>query len=66
MQEVINNGIEDYMFFIETNPIEILGYAKNDIAEAKGKSKNLPHEYMEKLSDAYALLNEVQEYLYSN
>lgn len=66
MQELFDNGKEDYVHFIESDPIVILGYAINEIVEVKDKTKYLSNEYKDKLSDAYALLNEVQEYLFEN
>ena len=45
-------------------PVELLGYAKNDIAEAQEAAGDLPPVLMEKLKTAYALLDGVQEYLF--
>ena len=45
-------------------PVELLGYAKNDIAEAQEAAGDLPPILMEKLKTAYALLDGVQEYLF--
>ena len=46
----------------ELNSIELLGYAKNNVIEAKEKASNLPMEYKDKWNNAYSLLHEVQEY----
>lgn len=48
----------------ELNAIELLGHAKNNIVEAKEKAPELSQEYLDKLSFAYSLLNEVQECLF--
>lgn len=48
----------------ELNAIELLGYAKNNIVEAKEKSMNISQELLDKLSLAYSLLDEVQECLF--
>lgn len=52
-------------FPFEANAIELLGYAQNDIAEAKCKMDNAPQIYTQKLNQVSSLLHEVQEYLYS-
>lgn len=51
-------------FPFEANAIELLGYAQNDIVEAKNKLHNAPQDYFDKLNGAYLLLQEVQEALY--
>lgn len=51
--------------YLEISPIELLGYAKNNIVEVEDRVLKLPQEYTDKLSQAYRLLDEVQEYLYS-
>ncbi len=51
-------------------PIEILGYAKNDIVKTQNRIKRMviegiiPRDMENKLKQAYSLLDEVQEYLY--
>lgn len=62
MNETKINEIE----WFEPNTIELLGYAKNNIVEAKEKAPNLPSEYKEELSRAYSLVHKVQEYLFNN
>ena len=69
----MNDCYYDNLFFQELNPIELLGYAKNNIVEAKDyiieakdKADNLPKEYMEKLNTALLLIDNVQEYLFDN
>lgn len=52
---------EDYF-----SSIELLGFAKNCIVEAKEIESNLPDQYKRMLSKAYSLLATVQEYLYHN
>lgn len=60
-------SLEDELYLLfETNSIELIGYAKNNIVEAKEKEINLPTEYIEKMEKAYSLLHEVQEYLYNS
>lgn len=50
--------------------IEIVGYAKNDIAKTHSRIKKLvveglmPRDIENKLKQAYNLLDEVQEFLY--
>lgn len=50
----------------EPNAIELLGFAKNNIVEVKEKENKLPIRYKNKLSIAYMLLDEVQEFLFNN
>lgn len=50
----------------EPNSIELIGCAKNDISKVLKPESQLPLEYFNKLSQAYALLDEVQEYLYEH
>ena len=50
----------------EPNAIELLGFAKNNIVEAKETEHKLPIRYKNKLSIAYMLLDEVQEFLFNN
>ena len=52
--------------FWEPNSIELLGYAKNSIIEAKDKVSKVPQKYLDKLHNAYTLLTDVQEYLFNN
>lgn len=63
------NEIQDYLDEIyDPHPIgaiELLGYAKNHIVEAKGMEV-LPKEYQTALINAYHLLDMVQEYLFEN
>lgn len=54
------------LFYFEPNSIELLGYAKNNIAEAKEKATDIPQEYLDKLNAAFSLVNEVQEHLFDN
>lgn len=51
----------DYFEYLNLTPIELLGYAKNNIIESRWKIENLPCDYEMKLNKAYALLDEVQE-----
>lgn len=44
--------------------IELLGYAKNDIVQVKRIACPLPEDQHIKLSVAYALLQDVQEYIF--
>lgn len=50
----------------EPCPIELLGYAKNDIVEVKRLVCTLPKEQLAMLSKAYALLDGVQEYIFND
>lgn len=50
---------------MELNSIESLGYSKNHLVEAL-ETGGLPPEYEDKLHQAYSLLDEVQEYLFSS
>ena len=52
--------------YCEPNLIELIGCAKNDIAKVLKLESQLSLEYFNKLSQAYALLDEVQEYLYEH
>ena len=45
----------------ELTPLELLGYAKNNIVEAKEKASYLSQEYLDKLDVAYSLVDEVQK-----
>lgn len=56
----------DYFEYLNLTPIELLGYAKNNIIESRWKIENLPCDYEMKLNKAYTLLDEVQEYLFSH
>ncbi len=60
------NNYNDMYEYFEINLIELLGCTKNNIVEAKEKVKDLPEKYKEKLSHAYDLIDEVQEFLYNN
>lgn len=62
----MSNNSNNDLYFWEPNSIELLGYAKNSIIEAKDKVSNVPQKYLDKLSNAYALLTDVQEYLFNN
>lgn len=50
----------------EANAIELLGYAKNNVVEILTSESELSGAQVQKLHQAYALLDEVQEYLYNN
>lgn len=56
----------DIFEYLNLPPIELMGYAKNNIVEAASKAENLPYRYTLKLRKAYILLNNVQEYLYNH
>ena len=63
----MNSYFEDYEYiYQEPNSIELIGYAMNDISKAKKLASQLPPDYSQKLSNAYTLLYEVQEYLYEH
>lgn len=55
-----------YGCIVELTPIELLGYSKNNIVDAKNQTDGLPSEMKDKLSQAYVLLDEVQTYLYNH
>lgn len=62
------NPIDDNMIY-EPHPIsdvELLGHAKNNIVEVKDMELSLPYEYWVMLSQAFEMLNRVQEYLYTH
>lgn len=46
--------------------IELLGRAKNDIAEVEEMVLSLPYEYWVMLSQAFEMLDRVQKYLYTH
>ncbi|MDY4231419.1 MAG: hypothetical protein SOX74_04965 [Candidatus Faecousia sp.] len=50
----------------DANAIELLGYAKNNVVEILTSESELSGAQAQKLHQAYALLDEVQEYLYNN
>ena len=50
----------------EYTPIELIGLAKNYIVQTMEVIDQIAPEYSAGLSQAYALLHEVQEYLYEN
>lgn len=56
----------DAIEYMELNPIELLGFAKNNLIEAINKTADIPKEYQDKLHYAMKLIDEVQEYLYQN
>lgn len=56
----------DFFEYLKLTPIELLGYAKNNIIESRRKIENLPCDYEMKLKIAYDLLDEVQEYLFNH
>ena len=63
----MNNNSNNDLYFWEPNSIELLGYAKNSIVEARDKvSEKVPEKHLDKLRNAYALLSDVQEYIYNN
>ncbi len=49
-----------------SNPIELLGYAKNNIVEVLGSIKALPINELDFLKSAYKSLDKVQDYLYKH
>jgi len=49
-----------------SNPIELLGYAKNNIVEVLASIKALPIGELDFLKSAYKSLDKVQEYLYKH
>lgn len=62
-----NTSTKEDLYFWEPNSIELLGYAKNSIVETRDKvSEKVPQKYLDKLRNAYALLTDVQEYIYNN
>lgn len=50
----------------EPSPIELLGYAMNDIIEVRRRAYTLPNKFKDTLSCACTMLSEVQEYLYDD
>lgn len=61
---IVTISVEE--LFPEPCPIELLGYAKNDIVEVKRLACTLPKEQLAMLSKAYALLDGVQEYIFND
>lgn len=61
---IITFHIED--IYPEPNAIELLGYAKNDIAQVLQSTYTLPPELRKKLQEAYRYLSEGQEYLFND
>ena len=61
---IVDFNIED--IYHEPCPIELLGYAKNDIVEAKRLAYTLPKEQIDLLCKAYAILDGVQEYIFND
>lgn len=61
-----NTELDTVLEYREPSAIELIGFAKNDIVDSKNLTADMPQEYKEKLSLAYSLLNEVQEYLYNH
>lgn len=62
------NATNDNMIY-EAHPIsdvELLGHAKNNIVEVKEMELSLPCEYWIMLSQAYEMLDKVQEFLYTH
>ncbi|MCM1062712.1 MAG: hypothetical protein NC452_20895 [Eubacterium sp.] len=55
----------DNFFDEEINPIELLGYAKNNILDVLEARIHLPCEVENRLHMAYEFLTIVQEYLYN-
>ena len=45
--------------------VELLGYAKNNIVEVQEMERSLPPECRVMLSQAFKMLDQVQEYLYN-
>lgn len=58
-------NFNDVLIHFDTNPIELLGYAKNNIVEVQ-EITDIPLDLMDKLKQSYLLLDEVQEYLFRN
>ncbi len=54
----------DNYFEQSISPIELLGYAKNNIVDVQ-EQQNLPYQVKNYLFAAYQLLTLAQEYLYS-
>ena len=50
----------------EANPIELLGYAKNEIVEVSSIVHTLPQDLKDQLQVAHCYLHEVQEYIYDD
>jgi hypothetical protein len=57
---------EFYELPLSITPIELLGYAKNNIVEVMEINPKLSSIYADKLDLAYSLLDDVQEYLFNN
>lgn len=64
MNNIITFHVED--MYPEPNAIELLGYAKNDIAQVLQSTYTLPPELRKKLQEAYRYLSEGQEYLFND
>lgn len=57
---------KDEFTYYEANSIELLGYAKNNIAEAEEKISGLPINFKKNLQLVNKLLTEIQEYLFTH
>lgn len=62
----MNIPYEELPFELTPSAIEILGYSKNQIIEAKEMVNDLPAECELKLKQAFHLIAEVQEYLFNS
>lgn len=65
MNKSNSKNFDDVIIHFDTNPIELLGYAKNNILEVQ-KITDIPFDLMDKLKQSYLLLDEIQEYLFQN
>lgn len=62
------NTINDNMIYVAhpISDVELLDHAKNNIVEVQEMELSLPPECWVMLSQAFKMLDQVQEYLFSN
>ena len=65
MSKSNSESLDDVTIHFDMNPIELLGYAKNNIVEVQ-EITDIPLDLMDKLKQSYLLLDEVQENLFRN
>ena len=58
--------IDESNFELTVTPIELIGYAKNDILKAEELTEDLPEQCIADLKKAYYLLDKVQEFLFQS
>lgn len=63
-QAVHEAANETLYYWADVTPVELLGFAKNDIIEALNRlNKQISHKRLHRLREALLLLDDVQNYL---